>query len=243
MNISNEVLWFLVLLLNFGVILLLFRFFGRIGLFLWIPIVAILANIQVLKTIDLFGIAATLGNIIYATTFLVTDIMSEVYGRKTALLAVFFGFFSLIITTVLMNLSIVFSPNSFDIAQTHLEAIFGFFPALTIASLLAFGVSQLHDIWSYNFWKAIRPEIRFIWLRNNLSTLVSQLLDSLIFILIATAFGVLPGNQFALLFLSTYLIKILVALLDTPFLYLAAWLKREGRVVELETRLGSAELS
>ena len=223
-----------MLLLNFGVILALYRFFGRIGLFVWIPIVAILANIQVLKTIDLFGISATLGNIVYASSFLVTDIMSEIYGKRTARNAVFFGFFSLIITTLLMNLAIAFTPDSFDISQAHLEAIFGFFPALTLASLLAFGISQLHDIWSYNFWKKIRPEPRFIWLRNNLSTLVSQLLDSLIFILIATSFGIFPWNQFPALFLSTYFIKLVIALLDTPFLYAAVWLKNKGKLRELD---------
>ena len=228
----NEALWLIMLLFTFGVIIVLYRFFGCLGLFLWIPIAAILANIQVLKTVEFFGISATLGNIVYASSFLITDIMNEIYGKKTARRAVFFGFFTLILTTVLMNLTIFFTPNSFDIAQGHLEAIFGFFPALAVASLTAFGISQLHDIWSYNFWKKIRPEPQFIWLRNNLSTLVSQLLDSLIFVLVATVFGIFPWGEFAALFLSTYLIKAVVALLDTPFIYIAAWLKGRGKVRE-----------
>lgn len=236
MLLHNELLWLVLLLVNFGSILLLYRFFGRVGLFVWIPIAAILANIQVLKTIDLFGIPATLGNIVYATSFLVTDIMSENYGKKTARNAVFFGFFTLIVTTLLMNLAIWFEPNSFDISQSHIEAIFGFFPALVFASLLAFGISQLHDIWSYNFWKQRKPDIKFIWLRNNLSTMVSQLLDSLIFTLVATLFGVFPWEEFVLLFLSTYVLKFLVAILDTPFLYAASVMKRKGKIQELEER-------
>jgi uncharacterized integral membrane protein (TIGR00697 family) len=233
----NEILWILMMLLNFGAITLLYRFFGRIGLFIWIPIAAVVANIQVLKTVDLFGIAATLGNIVYATSFLVTDILSENYGKKSARNAVFFGFFTLIVVTLLMNLAIFFAPNSFDSSQSHIEAIFGFFPALVVASLTAFGISQLHDIWSYNIWKTFRPDPRFIWLRNNLSTMVSQLLDSLIFTLIATAFGVFPWEEFLVLFASTYVLKFVVAIADTPFIYLASWLKRSGKVRELETLL------
>lgn len=234
----NEIIWLLTLFGSFCVILLLFRFFGRLGLLIWIPIVAILANIQVLKTVELFGFTATLGNILYASSFLVTDILSEVYGKKLARTAVFFGFFTLIITTILMNLAIVFTPGGSDIIQPHLEAIFGFFPALTVASLLAFGVSQLHDIWSYDFWKRRRPGLKFIWLRNNLSTLVSQLLDSVIFIFIAALFGVFPWGKLAKLFLSTYLIKVFIALLDTPFIWAAAWLGEKKKVREVEVLSG-----
>ncbi len=229
----NELLWIILLLVNFVSILLMYRFFGKVGLYLWIPIAAIVANIQVIKQIDLFGLAATLGNIVYAGSFLVTDILSENYGKKAARTAVLFGFIALVVVTLFMNIALSFQPNTSDWAQSHLEALFGFFPALVMASLVAFGVSQLHDIWSYNFWKKIKPDVKFIWLRNNLSTLVSQLLDSLLFILVATAFGVYPWSDFMALFLSTYIFKFIVALLDTPFIYVASWLKRKEKVREL----------
>ena len=80
----NELYWLLMLLANFGLIMLSYRFFGKSGLLIWIPIAAIIANIQVIQSIELFGLAATLGNIVYATSFLVTDILSEKYGRKEA---------------------------------------------------------------------------------------------------------------------------------------------------------------
>ena len=73
----NELLWLLMLVVNFGAILVVYRLFGKIGLFIWVPIAAITANIQVLKTVEIFGLTATLGNIVYATSFLVTDILSE----------------------------------------------------------------------------------------------------------------------------------------------------------------------
>lgn len=223
-----------MLLINFGSIIALYRFFGRVGLLIWIPIAAIVANIQVIKLVDLFGVSATLGNIVYASSFLVTDILSENYGKKSASSAVLFGFVTLIVVTVLMNLAIAFIPGAYDSSQIHIEAIFGFFLPLLVASLTAFGISQLHDIWSYNFWKKFRPDSRFIWLRNNLSTMVSQLLDSLIFTGLATILGVFPWDEFLVLFVSTYVFKFIVAIADTPFIYLAANMKKTGRVRELE---------
>ena len=78
----NELLWFLLLVLDFAAIMLAYRFWGKLGLYIWIPISIILANIQVTKNVSIFGIEATLGNIVYATSFLVTDILSEIYGKK-----------------------------------------------------------------------------------------------------------------------------------------------------------------
>ncbi len=230
---SNELIFLVMLLIVFSSILMSFRFLGCLGLFVWIPITVILANIQVLKTVEFLGITATLGNILYAGSFLITDIMSEIYGKKTARTAVLIGFITLIMTTIIMNLAISFTPGSTDIAQPHIEALFSFFPSLTVASLLAFGVSQFHDIWSYDFWRRLRPELRFIWLRNNLSTLVSQLLDSFIFVCAATLFGIFSWSVFAEIFVSTWLIKALVSLLDTPFIWLAAWMNRHKKVREV----------
>ncbi len=89
---TNEFLWLVLLLINFSAILLAYRFFGKTGLYVWIPIATILANIQVLKMVDLLTIGVTLGNITYASSFLVTDILSENYGKRSAKRAVFIGF-------------------------------------------------------------------------------------------------------------------------------------------------------
>ena len=122
--LSNETLWFFLLLANFAAILLSYRFFGKLGLYIWIPIATILANIQVLKMVDLLTIGVTLGNITYASSFLVTDILSENYGQKAARKAVFIGFFSLAATVVIMNIALMFKPNEFDFIQESLKNIF-----------------------------------------------------------------------------------------------------------------------
>lgn len=222
-SLTNESLWFLLLFANFTAILIAYRFFGKLGLYIWIPIATILANIQVLKMVDLLSIGVTLGNITYASSFLVTDILSENYGKKAAKKAVYIGFFSLTATVIIMNLALLFKPNEFDFIQESLKNIFSLLPRIALASLVAYGISQLHDVWAYNLWKNSFPGIKFLWLRNNASTMVSQLLDSVIFSFIAF-WGLLSQNEFLQILVTTYLVKLLVAAIDTPFLYLARYM-------------------
>lgn len=232
MNGLNELLWLAMLTLNFGAILVLFRFFGRVGLYVWIPVAIILANIQVLKAVTIFGLEATLGNVIYAGSFLVTDILSEIYGKKAARRAVFFGFFALIATTILMNLALAFEPSEADTVQESLVTIFSFLPRVAAASLAAFLVSQLHDVWAYDFWRRRLPQTRYIWIRNNASTLVSQGIDSLVFTT-GAFLGVFPTDVFLQILLTTYVLKAIVAVVDTPLVYVARRWRDTGRVREL----------
>lgn len=219
-TLSNESLWLLLLLANFSAILFAYRFFGKLGLYIWIPIATILANIQVLKMVDLLSIGVTLGNITYASSFLVTDILSENYGEKSARKAVFIGFFSLAATIIIMQIALMFKPNEFDFIQESLKNIFALLPRIALASLIAYGISQFHDVWAYELWRKLFPGFRFLWLRNNASTMVSQLLDSVIFTSIAF-WGLLPRSEFVQILVTTYVLKLIVAIVDTPFLYLA----------------------
>jgi uncharacterized integral membrane protein (TIGR00697 family) len=216
----NELLWFLMLFLDFGALLLLYRYLGKTGVFIWIPIATILANIQVLKIVQLFGFTATLGNIAYASLFLATDILSENHSRKDAHLAVLVGFLTMLLTILIMTLALAFQPAPSDFVQPSLKVIFGFLPRVLAASLCAYLVSQFYDVASYHFLKKRKPGTRWLWLRNNLSTLVAQLLDTLIFTTIAF-YGVFEGNVFASIVWTTYALKALTALLDTPGIYLA----------------------
>lgn len=216
----NEFLWLGMLAINFAGILAVYRLFGKLGLYIWVPIAAIVANIQVIKYVELFGLTATLGNIVYASSFLVTDILSENYGRREATRAVAVGFVALIAMVLLMNFALLFEPDPADTAQPHLEAIFTLLPRITLASLAAYLVSQFHDVWAYHFWKGRLPGRNRIWIRNNLSTLVSQLIDSIVFTL-AAFLGQVPPGVLVEIVITTYVLKALVAVLDTPLVYLA----------------------
>ena len=143
--------------------------------------------------------------------------------------AVWIGFFSLIAVTVLMNITLLFEPlQGDDFAKTTHEAtntIFSLMPRLAFASLTAYLLSQHHDVWAFHFWKNKYPTNRQLWIRNNLSTMVSQAIDSAVFVLIAF-YGVFETNVLFEVFLTTYVLKFIVAAADTPFVY---WGKRIHR--------------
>lgn len=220
------------MIINFVGILMFYRYFGKTGLYIWTAIAAIIANIQVVKTVELFGFVATLGNIVYGTTFLVTDILSENHGKKEARKAVFVGFASLITMTILMQLAIMFKPDASDFSQEALTTIFSFMPRIVIASLTAYWFSQLHDIWAYHLWKNKFPQKKFLWMRNNFSTMISQLIDSVVFCFIAF-WGVFELDIFWSILWTTYIFKWIVAAADTPFLYIAKSLYDKGKINEL----------
>ncbi|MGD1816919.1 MAG: queuosine precursor transporter [Pleomorphochaeta sp.] len=225
----NELLWVIMLVINFGAILVAYRIWGRLGLYLWVPISVIVANIQVTKTVNLFGLEATLGNIVYASGFLVTDILSECFSKEASKKAIGIGFFSLISMTVLMQLAVMFNPAASDFVQDSLVTVFSVMPRIMIASLIAYFISNHHDIIAYEFWKRKFPSTKMIWLRNNASTFVSQLIDSIIFTIIAF-YGVFEMNVLLQIILSTYLLKWIVAILDTPFIYIAKKWFDEGKI-------------
>lgn len=215
----NELLWIGFALLDLTMVLIVYRLFGRVGLFGIVVFNLLLCNLQVLKTVEMFGLTTTLGNILYASVFLATDMLSELHGKAEAKKAVLMGFVSLLMMTAYMQLALLFVPGAEDFAHPHLEALFGFMPRIALASLAAYLVSQMHDVWAFHKLKQ-HTGGRHLWLRNNASTLVSQFLDSAIFCTIAF-YGLFPTNVFTEILVSTYVIKLAVALLDTPFMYIA----------------------
>ncbi|SOB58528.1 putative queuosine precursor transporter [Pseudodesulfovibrio profundus] len=221
----NETLWILFALVDLCMVLAVYRFFGRVGLFGLMVFNLLLCNIQVLKTVELFGLTTTLGNVLYASVFLATDLLSEFYGKKEAQKGVLLGFVTLLMMVGYMQIALLFQPATDDFAQPHLQALFGFMPRIALASMFAYLVSQMHDVWAFHAIKQ-RTGGKMLWLRNNASTMISQFLDSAIFCTIAF-WGVFPLNIFMEIMLSTYIIKVAVAALDTPFIYLAKRLFRK----------------
>jgi len=221
----NNLFWFFFALVNFSLITLIYKLFGRLGLFTWIAIGTFVANIQVIKMVDLFGFKpATLGNIMYGTIFLASDCLTEKYGKKDAQKSVYLSFFILVSMTIIMQLALQFKPSPYDFMQEHLEAIFDFVPRVVAGSLTAYITSQLLDIYLFSKIKEKLPSDRFLWVRNNVSTFISQLIDTAIFVTIAFA-GTIDTNALFQVFISTFVIKIIVALLDTPFIYLMKRIK------------------
>lgn len=233
----NELLWIGLLLFSYAGIIFAYKFFGKAGLYSWITMSVILANIQVLKTIELFTYVTALGNIIYGSIFLITDILNENHGKKDAKKAVFLGFFMLIVTTIIMQISIQFVPHESDQMSEHISAIFGLFIPILVASLSAYIISQLFDVWFYQKIKSYTKGKK-LWLRNNLSTMVSQLIDNLIFtgmffvgyFLMFEPASFLGWEVVSSIFWMTIAMKYVVAVLDTPFIYIAKKIKEKNGV-------------
>ncbi len=216
---SNEVIWLGFAIINFILMVTSYKLFGKYGLLTWIAMGTILANIQVVKMVELFGMTATLGNIMFGTLFLATDTLNEKYGLKAARSSVFIGFFTLISTVIIMQVALQFTSAGDGVVQSALETIFGLMPRIALASLTAYLVSQLLDVYLFQKIKTALPANNLLFARNLGSTLISQLIDSLIFVPIAFL-GVVSGSILWEIIFTTYVIKLIVAALDTPFIYL-----------------------
>jgi uncharacterized integral membrane protein (TIGR00697 family) len=171
----------------------------------------------------------------FSATFILTDVLSEVYGKAAARKAVLAGAIAFPAMLVTTQFASVWAPHaSWSENQWAFENVMSMALRTTVASMIAYLVSQLHDVWAFHFWRA-RTRGRFLWIRNNLSTLVSQALDTMIFYLIAF-YGVFPVQT---LILATYAAKIAIAIIDTPVVY-AAVAMLKGAKHRLPTQPGEA---
>lgn len=222
---TNELLLLGSVVFIFSMALFSYRFFGKSGLYCLSAIATILANIEVLLLIRAFGMEQTLGNVLFAVTFLITDILSECEGKKEANRAVWIGMFTSLFFLLLSQSWLLYAPAESDWAMGAIREIFSSTPRMLISSFTVYAVSQMFDVWLYHKWWALTEKKtgdrrRFLWLRNNGSTLVSQLLNTLLFTLFAF-YGTYDAGTLLSIFASSYVIYIFTSLLDTPVLYLA----------------------
>lgn len=219
----NNILLFVSIFGVFSIMLGVKKFLGKEGLIGWIGIASILANLILVKSVDLLGISATLGNVLFASNFLATDMLTECYGYKEAKKGVRFGIFAVLFFMLVTQIALIFVPNSLDVSQNSLEIIFGFIPRISIASVSMFAVSNLVDIRLYEYLRK-KSNGKKMWLRNNVCTIVSNGGENFLFYLIAFG-GTMPTSTILLMALSATIIEIIIALCDTPFLYISKKIK------------------
>ncbi len=224
---QQELLWLLTIAIDLGFAVLLFRLFGRQGLYACIIISLVLANLQGPKLTEIFGLQTSMGVILYSSIYFATDLLSERYGRAEANRAVMIGLVVSVIFIVMTSISLMYLPSSnpktTEFAQTIHQAtasLFNFSPRFVLGSLLAYYISQRFDVWIYHVIRE-KTQGRHLWLRNNLSTLLSQALDTLIYGIVVW-WGVVDFVTAMQLALAKYLFKVIIALVDTPFLYWAS---------------------
>lgn len=221
----NELLLIGSVVFIYGMALLGYKLFGKTGLYCLSAIATILANIEVVLLINAFSMEQTLGNVLFAVTFLITDILSECEGKKAANKAVLTGIFSSVFFLLLSQSWLLYIPSENDVMMSSISAVFSNTPRMIIASLSVYAVSQLFDVWLYHKWwafteKRCGDKRRFLWLRNNGSTLISQLLNTALFTALAF-WGTYDIPTLISIFLSSYVIYIFTSLLNTPVVYIA----------------------
>lgn len=215
----NEVLLIVEMVTCFSALLLAKRLFGKAGIFAWIGIASILANIQVVKGVVLFGMEATLGNVLFASNFLATDILTECYGKEEAKKGVHIGLFAVLTYLFCSQFSLLFAPSTIDTAHGAMQGLFALAPRVCIASLSMFYLSNLLDVKLYSKLLDRYGEGK-MWLRNNISTVVCNSVENFGFAFLAFA-GCYPIQDVLIIGLSTSVIETVIALCDTPFLYIA----------------------
>lgn len=221
----NELLLIASVVFIFGAVLLAYKFFGKTGLFCISAMATVLANIEVLILVNAFAMEQTLGNVLFAATFLITDILSECEGKKEADKAVWLGIFSSVFFLVLSQSWLVYVPSDSDFVIPAMKTVFSNTPRMIVSSLVVYAISQFFDVWLYHKWwkfteKKFGDKRKFLWLRNNGSTLISQIANTLLFTLFAF-WGTYDAKTLVSIFISSYVIFVFTSLIDTPALYLA----------------------
>ncbi len=236
--------WVLLTLATVTLTLAVARKYGveiAIGLYASLTIIA---NVIAFKRVVVGSIAemdllAPAGVIVYASTFLITDLISEIYGKEYAKKAVIAGLLSNVTALVALYIAVNWTPAPPPImSASELQAfnsVFALAPRIVIASIVAFVIAQTHDVYAFHFWKKLTRG-KHLWLRNNASTMASQAIDTAIFITLAF-YGILGIPQLLSLMIGQYIVKVIIAALDTPFMYAAtfAW-RAVARTEEAEIK-------
>lgn len=225
----NELLLIGSVIIIYGLVLLSYKLFGKTGLYVMMAITTIIANIEVLILVDAFYLNQTLGNVLFASTYLITDILSENEGKKCASKAVWLGVFASVLMLIFTQYMRLYIPADNDWATSSINAIFATTPRLILGSIAGYIVSQFFDVWLYHaWWKLTQNKTgnkrSFLWLRNNGSTLVSQLINTIIFTTVSFA-GWYDFSTLLTIMISSYVIYIFTSLLDTPAVYIARKMK------------------
>ncbi len=184
--------------------------------------ITVAGKLGVIPGLEEFSLSASI--FVYSATFIFTDLLSELFGKKAARMAVISGICVYPMLLITTKFAAAWEPHPvWALNQPAFETVMATTFRVTLASLCAFITSQLHDVWAFHFWKD-RTGGRHLWLRNNLSTVTSQAIDTVVFYFVAF-FGIFPLGK---LIVATYLVKILIAVIDTPVVYLAKYLITKG---------------
>lgn len=215
----NELILAVEIIVVFSLVLLFHRLFKRDGVIAWVAIATVLANIITAKNAMIFGLSTAIGTVMFASTFLATDILSECYSKKDAQKAVQIGLLSNIVLIFATQIALRYIPSPFDYANDAMSTLFALNLRISIASAAMYFVANMADVYIFNKIKE-HMNGKHLWLRNNVSTILCNCLENFGFIGLAF-WGIYDVKTILSIAVSTSIIEAIVALLDTPFLYIA----------------------
>lgn len=218
----NIVLGIISIIATFSIVVCMEKMFKKEGLYVWISIATITANILVCKSIDILGLTASLGNVMFASIFLATDILSEKYDVKDSRKAVMLAIASQIIFILATTLAVSYIPSETDLSNESMKTLFSINARVSISSIVMFGASNMLDI--YLFEKIKKKFPKQLWLRNNISTIISNCLENYFFVFFAFV-GIYDYSTILSIATTTSILEIIIAIYDTPFMYIAKKLK------------------
>jgi len=220
----NSALVFGEVVFVFSSLLICNKLFGKVGVITWVPLATVLANIITAKNADIFGLSTAIGTVMFASTFLATDVLSECYFRSDAKKAVYLGLFADIILICSTQIALLYKPSAFDYADGAMRTLFSLNLRISVASAVMYVIANLADIYLFNKLRDVTSG-KLLWFRNNVSTILCNCLENFGFIVIAF-WGIYDVNTILVIAFSTSVVEAIVALLDTPFLYLAVRMRR-----------------
>lgn len=218
----NVIIGLISIVLCFTAVVLIEKFFKKEGLFVWIAISVVMANIAVCKQVNFLGFATSLGSVLFASSFLATDILSVKYSKEEAKKAVVLGLVSVVLFTISMNLLLLFKPNHLDFINDSMKALFTFGGRVSIASIVMYFVSNMADVYIFDKMRKLFPNK--LWVSNNVSTIVCNVGENILFGILAFG-GIFPLLTLLSMTLVGSVIEVIIAILDTPFLYISKSLK------------------
>lgn len=222
----NELIIVGEVIIIFSILLMCKRLFGKTGVIVWVSLATVLANIITAKNVNVFGLSTAIGTVMFASTFLATDILAECYSAKDAKKAINIGLFSNVILIVSTQIALLYTPSEFDYAHDAMNTLFSLNLRISIASAAMYYIANMADIYVFGKIKA-KTEGRMLWLRNNVATILCNCLENFGFIGLAFA-GIYDFQTIMTIAISTSIIEALVAVCDTPFLYIARKIKKVG---------------
>lgn len=214
----NTVYFFIETVVCFSAVVLAARLFGKYGLVAWLGIASVLANIITAKTSNILGLDAAQGSVLFASTFLATDILCENYGKKTAQTGVIVGLFSSVALIVATQIALLYSPVEYDYAGEPMKILFGLNLRITASSIIMYLVANIADIAVFDKLKQMTGG-KLLWLRNNVATILCNCLENFGFIYLAFL-GIYTAGQCFEIAIATSVIEIIAAVCDTPFAYI-----------------------